>query len=394
MSPTRRKNPADLALLLAIILLVIWGLVMVYSATFHLRSDAAYYLKRQVLWAALGAGFLWVTSRVDYRHLGRFALPIMALSFVSLMAVLLVGSNVNHTQSWFAQGSIQPSELAKLAFINYIAAWLASKGTKIRDVTYGLIPFSVLLGIVTGLIMMQPDRGTALLIAGVAVLMFFISGAEISQLLSGILIGGVTLLVTLIRSDYALARLLQFFNPGSDPTGAGFQLQGVQAAIHAGGITGRGLGAGLQKYIPPYVYHTDTILSVIGEEFGLLGCVALIGLFVFIAYRGLMISLRAPDAFGTLLAFGLTCWVVLQAFVHIGGNTAALPFTGITLPFVSYGGSSLTMSLGGMGVLLSISRVALERKEPVAAFAFGWRNRRPRLSDTRGARRAKKRRKR
>ena len=394
MSSGRGKRTYDHSLLLAVSILVILGLVMVYSATFHLRSDATYYVKRQFLWTALGVGLLWAASHTDYRLLRQLALPIMALSFLSLLAVLFVGPNVNNTQSWFATGSIQPSEFAKLAFIIYIAAWLDSKGEKIRDVTYGLVPFAILLGVVTGLILLQPDRGTALLIASVAVTMFFVSGAEMSQVLTGVVVGGGALLLVLVRSDYTLDRLLLWLNPTMDPSGAGFQLRGVLSAIRAGGITGRGLGAGLQKFIPPYVYHTDTILSVVGEELGLLGCLVLMGLFAYVTYRGLAISFRAPDAFSTMLAFGITCWIVLQALVHIGGNTAALPFTGITLPFVSYGGSSMTMTLGAVGVLLSISREAVERKVSVATFAFGWRNRRPRLSNTRSGRRTQARRKR
>ncbi len=382
---SRRKKSGqfDYGLLLGVVLLVVLGLMMVYSATFHLHPDAAYFLKRQIVWALLGSGLLWATSRVEYRLWRRFALPLMGLSFASLVAVLFVGRTVNNAQSWFSAGSIQPSEFAKLAFIIYIAAWLASKGDKVRDVSYGLIPFAILLGIVTGLILLQPDLGTAMLIVITAVAMFVIVGAELWQLFIGLLAGAPALYLVIIRSDYALQRLLSWLNPGSDPDGISFQIQGVLAALQAGGITGRGLGSGTQKFIPPYVYHTDTILSVIGEELGLLGCLVVIGLFLFIAYRGLLVAFRAPDSFSQLLAFGITCWVLFQAMVHIGGNTATLPFTGITLPFVSYGGSSLTTSLAGMGVLLSISRVGVKRKIPSAAFAFGRRNRRPRLSGTR-----------
>ena len=380
---TRRKGTFDYPLLMAVVLLVVFGLIMVYSSTFHLRSDPTYFLKRQLLWAMAGCVGMFVASQVDYRLVRWWALPIMVLSTLSLVAVLLVGSRTNDTQSWFGNGSIQPSELAKLCFIIYIAAWLASKGEKVRDVTYGLIPFAVLLGIVTGLILLQPDRGTALLIVAIATCMFFVSGAELSQLLVSLVIGGAALALVLVRSDYALQRLLIWFRPDSDPQGAIFQIRGMFSALSAGGLTGRGLGASIQKFIPPFVYHTDTILSVIGEELGLLGCLAVLGLFLLIAYRGLLIAFYAPDGFSQLLAFGITVWITVQATVHIGGNTGALPFTGITLPFVSYGGSSLTMCLAGMGVLLGISRMTVERKVPSAAFAFGRWNRRPRLSRTR-----------
>jgi cell division protein FtsW len=385
MMTSRRRNTAkyDYALLLAVVVLVIWGLIMVYSATFHLRDDSTHFLKRQLLWALLGFGLLWVTSQLDYEWWRRLALPIMGGSSLSLLAVLLVGRVEGQAASWFRNGSFQPSEFAKLAFIIYIAAWLASKGDKIRDVTYGLIPFAVLLGVVTGMILLQPDTGAAVLIAATAVTMFFISGAELSQVLMGVLVGTIALLMVIMRSPTTLERFRTWLDSATDPSGAGWQVQVVLDALHAGGITGRGLGAGLQKLIPPYLYHTDTLLSVIGEELGLLGCLVAIGLFLFVAYRGLMIAFRAPDTFSQLLGLGITAWILFQAAVHIGGNTGALPFTGITLPFMSYGGSSLTMCLAAMGVLLGVSRVGVERRIPLAAFAFGRRNGRPRLSRTR-----------
>jgi cell division protein FtsW len=381
---SRRTRPIryDFKLLLAVFALVVLGLIMVYSATFHLQDDSAYYLKRQLLWVLLGSSLLWLTSRLEYGWWRRLALPIMAGSSLSLVAVLFVARGEGETASWFVKGSYQPSEFAKLAFIIYIAAWLASKGDKIRDVTYGLVPFAVLLGAVTGLILLQPDTGTALLIAVTAVTMFFLSGAELSQVFTGLLIGTIALLLVLMRSETALERFRIWWDSASDPSGAGYQVQGVLSALQAGGITGRGLGAGQQKFNPPFLYHTDTILSVIGEELGLLGCLVVIGLFLFVAYRGLVISFRAPDTFSQLLALGITMWIMFQAMVHIGGNTGALPFTGITLPFVSYGGSSLTMCLAGTGLLLSLSRIGVEREIPRAAFAFGRRNGRPRLSGT------------
>jgi cell division protein FtsW len=382
--PTHSRT--DYALLVAVILLVVWGLIMVYSATFMIADYPPYYLRKQALWAVLGFVLLVGLYHVDYRKLQGFALPIMGGSVVSLIAVLILAPDPKN-RIWFLQGSIQPSEFAKLAFIVYIAAWLASKGDRIRDITYGLVPFAILLGTVTGLILLQPDIGTALLIVATAVSMFFISGAELSQLLIGLLFGAPALYLLISGSNVAQERLRVFFNLGSDLQGLDLQIATVLSAIRLGGITGRGLGAGTQKLYPPFVHHTDTVLSVIGEELGLLGCVVVIGLFLFIAYRGVLIAFRAPDTFGTLLAFGVTAWMVCQAMIHIGGNTAALPFTGITLPFVSYGGSSLIMCLAGAGVLLSISRLGTDRKlRTSATFAFGRRNRRPRLSRSRGGR--------
>ncbi|UCC75685.1 MAG: cell division protein FtsW [Anaerolineales bacterium] len=386
-----RSTRTDYPLMLVVVLLVVLGLMMIYSATFILRSDPAYFLKRQVLWAVLGLILLVLLARVDYRELAHLALPIMGLSFLSLVVVLFMGGN-GAFRIWFLGTSVQPSEFAKLAFIIYIAAWLASKGDKIRDVTYGLIPFAVLLGIVAGLILLEPDIGTAILIMATAVAMFFISGAEISQLFVGLMAGAPALYLMIVNSGVAMERLTSFFNLGKDTAGMDYHVVSLLSALRAGGLTGRGLGAGQQKLFPPYVYHTDTILSVIGEELGLIGCLAVVGLFLFIAYRGLAISFRAPDTFGSLLAFGITCWIAFQAMIHVGGNTATIPFTGLTLPFVSYGGSSLTMCLAGVGVLVSISRLGRERTlRTSATLAFGGRNRRPRLSGSRRRRGTSKR---
>jgi len=382
----RTDSRTDHALLVAVIVLVVWGLLMVYSATFMIAIHPAFYLQKQMLWAALGFGLLLFFYRLDYRVLRRLALPIMGLAVLLLIAVL-VWSQGQETHIWFLGGSVQPSEFAKLAFIIYIAAWLASKGDRIRDITYGLVPFAILLGTVTGLVLMQPDIGTAMLIVATAVSMFFISGAEMVQLLIGFFFAAPILYLVISTSQVAQERLSVFFNLGSDLQGLDLQLANVLSAIRLGGITGRGLGAGTQKLYPPFVHHTDTVLSVIGEELGMLGCLAIIGLFLWVAYRGFVIAYKAPDTFGTLLAFGVTSWIIYQATIHIGGNTATLPFTGITLPFVSYGGSSLVMCLAGAGVLLSISRLGTDRKLGTGAtFAFGRRNRRPRLSRSRGGR--------
>ncbi|MGQ9493108.1 MAG: FtsW/RodA/SpoVE family cell cycle protein [Anaerolineae bacterium] len=382
----------DYPLLLVVVLLVILGLMMIYSATFTWESQAVI-LRKQTIWAVLGMILLVITSRLDYRIWRRFALPIMGLAVLSLIAVLFLGGNQEGTGAaiWFYSGSIQPSEFAKLAFIIYIAAWLASKGDKIRDITYGLIPFSVLLGIVAGLILRQRDLGATILIVAIAMAMFFFAGAEVVQLLIGLVAGGAAFYAIIVNSEHAYTRIQTFLNPTADPQGAGYQILKSLSSLRAGGIAGRGLGSGMEKYVLP-LPHTDTIFSVIGEELGFLGALIVIGLFLFIAYRGLVISFRAPDTFSTLLALGITCWIVFQATIHIAGNTNTLPLTGITLPFVSYGGSSLTTSLTAMGILLSISRVGVEKERRTSAvFAFGRRDRRPHLSRSRRRGRMEKR---
>jgi cell division protein FtsW len=374
----------DYMLLLAVAVLLVLGLMMVYSATFALGDDSFYFLKRQVAWTALGLVALIALSQFDYRVLRRLAVPIMLLALAGLVAVLIVGRAVGNAQSWLLSGSVQPSEFAKLAFVIYIAAWLASRGDQIRDVTYGLVPFAILLGAVTALIILQPDLGAAALVLVTACSMFFIAGAEISQLLIGLVASVPSLFAVVLTWDYAASRIRTFLHPESDVQGAGYQVHTILAGLRLGGLFGRGLGSGTQKYIQPWVHHTDTIFAVIGEELGLVGCLIVISLFLFFAYRALLTAFRAPDKFGTLLALGITCWIFFQASVHMAVNTATLPFTGLTLPFVSYGGSSLVSCMAGVGVLLSISRAGIEKeRSTIAALALGGRDRGARLSGTR-----------
>lgn len=386
----RRPEPstADYALLLAVVVMVVFGLLMIYSATFTWPTSSRY-MTRQTAAAVLGFAALAVLSRMDYRLWRRLALPIMGLAVVLLALVLIVGEG--SAASWFSAGSFQPSEFAKLAFVVYVAAWLASKGDKIRDVTYGLVPFSVLLGIVTGLILLEPDLGTSILVVATAVAMFFVAGAELSQMLIGGVAGGAALYVFIANSSYVKERLEIFFNRSSDPLHTHHHIRCVLTALRAGGLFGRGLGNGELKFILP-LPHTDSMFPVIGEELGLIGCVAVVAVFVFIAYRGMSISFHAPDRFSSLLAFGLTCWISFQAVVHVAGNTGTLPYTGITLPFVSYGGSSLTACLAAVGILLAISRFQIQKELPThKTLGSGRRDRWPRLSYSRRRGRMEKR---
>jgi cell division protein FtsW len=381
---SRASKKPDYALLFAVVSLVVFGLIMIFSATFT-WPDPGRLVRQQAVRAVLGFAVLAITTQVDYRLWRRWAVPIMGISVILLVAVLVFGEqSETGARSWFLGDALQPSEIAKLAFIIYLAAWLDSKGDRIKDMTLGLLPFSILLGLVAGLVVMQRDLGTAILIMVTAVTMFFFAGADVMQIVMALVVGVPVVGFLITRHEYLQKRILVFLNPESDPLDASFHIRSIFSALRAGGIKGRGLGAGTQKLLKPYVHHTDTIFSVIGEELGLIGCLLIMGLFLYVAYRGMTVSFRASDRFGTLLATGVTSWIVFQAMVHIAGNTGALPFTGITLPFVSYGGSSLVMSLAGVGVLLNISRAVKRRRlRTSAAFALGWGDRRPRLSRTR-----------
>lgn len=377
----------DYALILIVLALLAIGLIMVYSASFALAyeayGDSTYFLVRQAGWTALGLLVMLVAMRIDYRTWQRASVPILALTLFLLLAVLLVGEEVNGARRWFLGGSIQPSELAKPALVIYIAHWLSSKGEKIREVSYGLIPFSVLIGLVTGLIILEPDFGTALLLVATAVGMFFLAGADLKQLGIGSLVGGATLLMLITQTGYAAGRLKTYLSdPLRDPFSAGsYHIAQTLIALGSGGLSGVGLGSSRQKvgFLP--APHTDAIFAILAEELGIVGSALVLGLFVLLAYRGLRIALRAPDAYSTLLAAGITWWLTLQALVNIGVLTATLPFTGLPLPLVSFGGSATITALAGLGILLNLSRCPpRETPKEDEAFTF-WRwHRRPRLS--------------
>jgi cell division protein FtsW len=350
----------DYWLILVVAALLILGIMMVYSSTFDMSylnwDDPNYLLGRQLLWMLIGLGVLIFLARVDYHLWERWAVPIMAATLLGLGVVLVIGRIKFGAQRWLFNGSIQPSEATKISVVIYIAAWVTSKGDKIRKVTYGLIPFAILIGLVTALILFQRDLSTAFLIAATAWIMFFFAGADLLQLFASIIFGAVTFLLMIAREPYRLQRIAAFLNRDADPQGITFQVNQALLALASGGIFGKGLGASSRKfgYVP--AVHTDTILAVLGEELGLIGCLVLIGLFVFLAYRGFKVALEAPDAFGTILAAGLTCSLTLQALVNMAVVTATLPYAGVPLPFISYGGSSLVTSMASVGLLLSVSR--------------------------------------
>jgi cell division protein FtsW len=363
---TRNAPKYDYLLIIAVAALLIAGLMMVYSATFalgyQLYEQPTYFFIRQLLWMGVGLLAMIIIARIEYHVWRRWSIPLMAGALLLLGLVLAVGSDRFGGQRWLLNGSIQPGEIAKLAVIIYIADWLSSKGERIRHVTYGLVPFAILLGFVTGLIMLQPDFSTAVLIATTAIAMFFIAGGDIWQMIASGILGGATFAVLITRSEYRLARVISFLNPTGDHLGGNYQVRQILIALGSGGITGLGLGDSRQKfgYIP--ASHTDGIFAILGEELGLIGCLVVIGLFAFLAYRGFRVALASPDAFGTVLAAGLTCSLIFQALINIAVVTALAPVTGVPLPFISFGGSSLVVSMMSIGLLLAISRGTLPQE--------------------------------
>lgn len=378
----------DYSLIVIVVTLLLIGLMMVYSASFDLAADIhdspAYFFIRQVVWTALGGAVLILLSRVEYRQFRRHSITLMALALTTLIFVFFAGTIRWGAQRTLWRGSIQPSEFSKLIIIIYVADWVSSKGERIKQVTYGLIPFAILIGVVAALIVSQPDISTAMIIVLTAVVMFFIAGADILQLIIGFVFGSGAFALLISRSAHAWPRVLDYLKTLNDPfTGSSYQVREALAALGLGGLTGQGLGMGTQKLNGLPLPHTDTIFAVLGEELGLMGTMFIVGLFAALAYRGFKIALEAPDNFGAVLAAGVTFALLFQALINIAVITATLPATGIPLPFISYGGSSMLVSMASVGVLLSVSRGkrAKESKRR-ARYDIGGRDRRSRVSRT------------
>jgi cell division protein FtsW len=360
----RGPHAPDPPLLAALVGLLAYGLVMLNSASsvvsYQEHGTPTYYFMRQLIAAAAGVCVMIVLMRLDYRLLGRLAIPLHAIAVLLLLAVLVpsLGHRAYGAQRWIAFPGVQlqPSELVKLTMVLYIARWMARKGTQVSDLAYGFVPFLVLLGLVFGLIILQPDMGTAVIVAVGAVAVFFAAGASVPQL---VLFSGLSAsaAVVLIQSAaYRMQRITAFMDPWKDPQRTGYHTVQALLALGSGGLTGVGLGASRQKFLYLPFPHTDSIFAIVGEELGLIGTLAVLGLFLLLAWRGLVVALRAPDLFGRLLATGLTASLAFQAFLNIAVVTSSVPFTGVTLPFFSYGINSLLVSMTAAGILLSISR--------------------------------------
>ncbi|HIC89139.1 MAG TPA: cell division protein FtsW [Anaerolineae bacterium] len=387
---SRGKTDFDYTLLLIVATLLALGLVMVFSASYERAPDLEvspiYFFRKQLRWALLGLTGLIVMAYFDYRVWRRWAIPIMAVTLLGLVAVLFIGSRILGSRRWLLGGSAQPSELAKIAVIIYIASWLSSRRSQLSDVTYSLVPFAVLLGLVSGLIVAQPDLSTAILVVLTVVSMFFIAGADWRQLSILFLIGAVTFALLITQSEHASTRFRIFLDSFWDPLHSeNLHIRELVRALASGGVFGNGLrgGEATQPGHLPFPW-SDSVFAILGEKLGLMGTLLVVGLFAALAYRGFRVGMEAPDTFGMFLAAGITCWLVFQAIINIAVVTAIAPPTGLTLPFISFGGSSLVVSLAGVGLLLSISRGRAEGNRPIhASFDLWWRDRRPRLSGSR-----------
>ncbi len=369
--------------------LVAFGLVMVYSATSASAAlgngDPMSFLKRQAVYALIGVVLMTIASRFDYHRLRYLSPPLLLASFVLCVAVLVVGPSINGAHRWFVLGpaSFQPSELAKLSLCVFAAVYLARRRA---PRTFGELakPLGILAIVFCGLIVVEPDLGTTITIGGMMLAILLVAGVPVRLLVVATVLALGLGMLAIYMEPYRRARVFSFLDPWSDAQGAGFQIVQATIGIGSGGVTGAGLGEGVGKisYLPEA--HTDMIFAVIGEELGLIGATLVIGAFALLAFAGFRIAMRCRDPFGKLLAAGITALVCGQAAINLAAALGIAPLTGIPLPFVSYGGSSLVVLLAAMGILLNIA--VNERVVGASVRDRSGRDRRARSTGTRGRR--------
>jgi cell division protein FtsW len=375
-SPARKlTRNVDIPLVLAVIALMVFGLIMLYSASFDFSYEAfgssTYMFGRQVKWMLLGATVAFALSIFDYHHWRRIVLFAMLGTIGLLLTVLFINEIRLGASRSLYEGSYQPSEIAKLVAIIYLSVWLYAKRDVLHDISLGLIPLGVILGIIGGLIYLQPDlsaAGTVLILGG---LLFFLAGADIRQIvflmILAVFMGWVIVQFSVTGQD----RVVSFLAGLQDPTHASYHVQRSFEAVVKGGIFGVGLGQADTKLTGLPFAPTDSIFAVVAEELGLFGTVLLMGLYAALVWRGLVIARRAPDMLGTLLASGVTFWIGMEALINMAVMVGLMPFAGNALPFISAGGSNLMATLSAVGIMLNISR---QSGEMVKTEENDWRS--------------------
>jgi cell division protein FtsW len=361
-----RKLTPDMWLLAVVVALLSIGVVMVYSASAIVAADRFhdpyFFLKKQLFWALLGSGALLLALRVDYRKLEPIGWPLLIAAGVLLVLVLVppFAQPINGTRRWLRFGgvSFQPAELAKLALVVYLAAYLATRREELADFRRGLLRPLAVTGVLALLVLAQPDLGNCLALVAVTFALLFLGGGRMRHLAVLAATSLPLLALAVWLAPYRVQRIMTFVDPWSDPRGSGFQIIQSWLAIGSGGLLGRGIGESRQKlfYLPEA--HTDFIFAILGEELGFVGAVAVVALFAILVWRGLRVALRAPDTFGAYLALGITMLIATQTLVNLGVVTGSLPTKGLPLPFISFGGSALLVTMLGTGVLLNISQHA------------------------------------
>jgi cell division protein FtsW len=360
------RREIDMTLLLLAVSLTFIGMVMVYSSSAIMAAerfhDGFYFLKRQVVYTALGFICMAAATYFNYQNWRKLAFLSLGVSIL-LLGLLFVpglGVKVGGATRWLRVPgfTLQPAEFVKLALVLYLAHSLTRKKEMVRSLSKGFLPYLIVLAVLLGMLLKQPDLGSAMIIAGVAMSMLFIAGVRWAYLVSTLLMSLPVLYLLVMSVDYRKRRILAFLDPWDDPFDTGFQIIQSLVAFGKGGIFGQGLGVGEQKlfYLPEA--HTDFIFSVIGEELGLVGVLLIAGLYLMLVLSGIRVALACQDPFGRNLAFGLSALLGLEAFVNLGVCMGLLPTKGLPLPFISYGGSNLLVCLAAVGILLNISQSA------------------------------------
>ena len=363
----KKRNNPDYIFLICMFALLIIGLIIVYSASSiwasYKYADSLFYLKRQLLFGVVGVIMMFIIMRIDYWVWKKWSKPGMIMCFVFLLLVLIpgIGKEINGSQSWIGVGafSIQPSEFMKLALMLFLAKYLSENQKHITTIKKGLLPTLSIVFLAFGLIMLQPDLGTGTVLVGTCITMIFIAGARTKHFFFLGFAGFLAFGLLIISAPYRLKRITSFLDPWEDPLNSGFQIIQSLYAIGPGGLFGLGLGNSKQKFYYLPEPQTDFIFSILSEELGFIGATIIIILFGILFWRGIKIAIEAPDLFGTFIATGITAMITIQVMINIGVVIGLIPVTGITLPFLSYGGSSLTIMLMAVGVLLNISKFAI-----------------------------------
>lgn len=371
--PVGSRNGLFVSILVIVAVLDLIGLVMVLSASsvtaLHEYSSSWYLFERQFIWVTIGAGVMIASLRFDYHRLSGYVKPLLGGSVVLLVLVLIpgIGVNVNGSSRWLGWGPmrIQPSEFAKFAVLVFTADLLSRRAKRIDETRVTLRPVLAVFGLVAALTMAQPNLGTTIIMGTIVFTVLFVAGTPLRPLSQVFGVAAVLATAAAFLEPYRLRRIMAFRDPWADPTNTGYQTIQSQVGLANGGVMGVGLGEGRAKWgFLPYA-HTDFIFAIIGEELGLAGALTVVALFIALGVLGIRTAMRAPDCFGMLLATGVTSWILVQACINIGAVVGALPITGVPLPFISFGGSSVVVTMAATGVLLNIARQA--RPEPVGS---------------------------
>ncbi len=372
-SPSKRavieetpERSYDLLLVAAVVILLVIGTVEVFSASAALglkkHGDSTFFLKRQLMWVAIGTGALWFGAHVNYRWLERWTYTLLAITLFLLVVVLFMAP-LNGARRWLHLGpmSFQPVELAKLSLVTYLAYSLGKKADKVKTFTIGFVPHLVVCAVMMALLLMQPDLGSSIILGATTLTLLFVAGAKISYIVLAVLSAAPIAYLLIVGTPWRMQRFLAFFNPEAYSLGVAYQSMQARIAIGSGGVGGLGLGEGRQQLGYVLEGHNDFIMASVGEELGFVGFALVLGLFIIIVWRGIRAAMGAREVFGSYLAFGLTMTFALQALINTGVVLGALPAKGLTLPFVSHGGSSLLMAMLFAGLLLNIGRRAPSR---------------------------------